>query len=48
MKVHTPDIDSGERNPELYPNPADSYSIFETPIYEVTKISNNDISLYSP
>jgi|TARA_X000000368_G_scaffold416071_1_gene409165 hypothetical protein len=39
MKVHTLDIDSGERNPELYPNPADYTVFLNTPIYEVTKIS---------
>ncbi|QOR60607.1 hypothetical protein [Bathycoccus sp. RCC716 virus 3] len=39
MKVHTLDIDSGERDPVLYPNPADYVVSLKSPIYNVTKIS---------
>ena len=39
MKVHTLDIDSGERDPILYPNPSDYVVYLKTPIYDVTKIS---------
>ena len=39
MKVHTLDIDSGERDPILYPNPGDYVVYLKTPIYDVTKIS---------
>tara|TARA_B100000287_G_C20576558_1_gene758686 strand:+ start:75 stop:998 length:924 start_codon:yes stop_codon:yes gene_type:complete len=39
MKVHTLDIDSGERDPISYPNPADYVVTLKTPIYDVTKIS---------
>ena len=39
MKVHTLDIDSGDRDPILYPNPGD-YTIFlKNPVYNVSKIS---------
>ena len=39
MKVHTLDIDSGERDPVLYPNPGDYVVHLINPIYDVTKIS---------
>ena len=39
MKVHTLDIDSGERDPISYPNPADYVVTLKSPIYDVTKIS---------
>ena len=39
MKVHTLDIDSSERDPVLYPNPADYVVSLKSPIYDVTKIS---------
>jgi hypothetical protein len=39
MKVHTLDIDSGERDPILYPNVADYVVHLKNPIYDVTKIS---------
>jgi hypothetical protein len=39
MKVHTLDIDSGERDPVLYPNPGDYVVHLKNPIYDVTKIS---------
>ena len=39
MKVHTLDIDSGERDPVLYSNPSDYVVHLKTPIYDVTKIS---------
>ncbi len=39
MKVHTLDIDSGERDPVLYPNVADYVVHLKTPIYDVSKIS---------
>ena len=39
MKVHTLDIDSGERDPTLYPNPGDYVVHLKNPIYDVTKIS---------
>ena len=39
MKVHTLDIDSGERDPVLYPNPTDYVVSLKNPIYDVTKIS---------
>ena len=39
MKVYTLDIDSGERNPVSYPNPADYVVTLKNPIYDVTKIS---------
>ena len=39
MKVHTLDIDSGERDPVLYPNPSDYVVYLKTPIYDVTKLS---------
>ena len=39
MKVHTLDIDSGERDPILYPNPGDYVVYLKTPIYDVTKLS---------
>ena len=39
MKVHTLDIDSGERDPVLYPNVADYVVHLKNPIYDVTKIS---------
>jgi hypothetical protein len=39
MKVHTLDIDSSERDPVFYPNPADYVVSLKSPIYDVTKIS---------
>ena len=39
MRVHTLDIDSGERDPVSYSNPADYVVKLKTPVYEVTKIS---------
>ena len=39
MKVHTLDIDSGERDPVLYPDPSDYVVQLKNPIYDVTKIS---------
>ena len=39
MKVHTLDIDSGERDPVLYPNPGDYVVHLKNPIYDVSKIS---------
>jgi len=39
MKVHTLDIDSGERDPVSYPNPSDYIVNLKTPIYNVSKIS---------
>ena len=39
MKVHTLDIDSGERDPVLYSNPGDYVVYLKNPIYDVTKIS---------
>ena len=39
MKVHTLDIDSGERDPVLYSNPSDYVVHLKNPIYDVTKIS---------
>ena len=39
MKVHTLDIDSGERDPVLYPKPSDYVVHLKNPIYDVTKIS---------
>ena len=39
MRVHTLDIDSGERDPVSYSNPADYVVKLRTPVYEVTKIS---------
>ena len=39
MKVHTLDIDSGERDPTLYPNPGDYVVHLKNPIYDVSKIS---------
>lgn len=39
MKVYTLDIDSGERNPVSYPDPADYVVTLKNPIYDVTKIS---------
>jgi hypothetical protein len=39
MRVHTLDIDSGERDPVSYSNPADYVVTLKTPVYEVTKIS---------
>ena len=39
MKVHTLDIDSGERDPVLYPNVADYVVHLKNPIYDVSKIS---------
>jgi len=39
MKVHTLDIDSSERDPVLYPNPADYLVSLKSPIYDFTKIS---------
>ena len=38
MRVHTLDIDSGERDPVSYSNPADYVVKLRTPVYEVTKI----------
>ena len=38
MKVHTLDIDSGERDPVLYSNPSDYVVHLKNPIYDVTKI----------
>ena len=39
MRVHTLDIDSGERDPVSYSNPADYVVTLKNPIYDVTKIS---------
>ena len=39
MKVHTLDIDSGERDPVLYPNQVIMLYTLKNPIYDVTKIS---------
>jgi hypothetical protein len=39
MKVHTLDIDSGERDPNVYPNPGDYVVHLKNPIYDVSKIS---------
>tara|TARA_B100001113_G_scaffold304655_1_gene265050 strand:+ start:6502 stop:7428 length:927 start_codon:yes stop_codon:yes gene_type:complete len=39
MKVHTLDIDSGERDPIVYPNPGDYVVNLKTPIFNVTKLS---------
>src|SRR6056300_1528834 len=39
MSVYTFDIDSGERNPVLYPNPNDYVIELKNPISDVTKIS---------
>lgn len=39
MSVYTFDIDSGERDPVLYPNPNDYAIELKNPIYDVTKIS---------
>lgn len=39
MSVYTFDIDSGERDPVLYPNPNDYVIKLKNPIYDVTKIS---------
>jgi len=39
MKVHTLDIDSGERDPIIYPNPGDYVVNLKTPIFNVTKLS---------
>ena len=39
MSVYTFDIDSGERDPLMYPNPNDYVIELKNPIYDVTKIS---------
>jgi hypothetical protein len=39
MKVHTLDIDSGDRDPILYPNPGDYVIDLKNPVYDVSKIS---------
>lgn len=39
MKVHTLDIDSGERDPILYPYPNDYVIELKNPIYDVSKIT---------
>ena len=38
MKVHQLTIDSGQRDPSLYPNPNDYVINLETPIYDVSQI----------
>lgn len=39
MKVHTLDIDSGDRDPILYPDPGDYVIHLKNPVYNVSKIS---------
>ena len=39
MSVYTLDIDSSERDPTIYPNPADYVIELKNPIYDVNKIS---------
>lgn len=39
MKVHTLDIDSGDRDPILYPDPGDYVVHLKNPIYDVSKIT---------
>jgi len=39
MSVYTLDIDSSERDPTVYPNPADYVIELKSPIYDVNKIS---------
>ena len=39
MKVHTLDIDSGDRDPVLYPDPSDYVIHLKNPVYNVSKIS---------
>jgi len=39
MSVYTLDIDSSERDPTVYPNPADYVIELKNPIYDVNKIS---------
>ena len=39
MSVYTLDIDSSERDPTIYPNPADYVIELKNPIYDVKKIS---------
>jgi len=39
MSVYTLDIDSGERDPTIYPNPSDYVIELKNPIYDVNKIS---------
>ena len=39
MKVHTLDIDSGDRDPIAYPTPGDYVIHLKNPVYDVSKIS---------
>jgi len=39
MKVHVLDIDSGERDPILYPDPSDYTMSLTNPVYDVSKIT---------
>ena len=38
MKVHTLDIDSGDRDPILYPDSGDYTVFLKNPVYNVSKI----------